>query len=307
MINDFIEEQKIAYQIITNLVMNRKISHAYMIETNGYTKKDEFTYAFAKYILCPNHHVGEHNGFCEICDKSKDNQNNIKIVEPEGLMIKKKQMQDLQHEFSIKSINSEQKVYIINGADKLNTSSANSILKFLEEPEEGIIALLVVDNRYQVLNTILSRCQIISLKNDVNVMNQTFDQKLFHLFHEDISVDMVETVLAFAQNIEKNKLDTILYLQEIWYNKIQNRQEFLNAMELLLYLYKDVLNKKIHIPMEFFDEYEEIIDEIEEKNTENSLCEKIEFIVKMLDYIKCNGNINAIMDMLVKKFSEVVL
>ena len=50
-------------------------------------------------------------------------------------------------------------LFIIYNAEKLNTSSANTILKFLEEPEENIIAVLTTDNRYQVLDTILSRCQ----------------------------------------------------------------------------------------------------------------------------------------------------
>ena len=50
-------------------------------------------------------------------------------------------------------------------ADKLNMSSANTILKFLEEPEDDIVAILVANNRYAVIETILSRCQVLSLKN----------------------------------------------------------------------------------------------------------------------------------------------
>ena len=38
------------------------------------------------------------------------------------------------------------------------------MLKFLEEPEEDIIAILVTTNRYKVIETILSRCQILSLQ-----------------------------------------------------------------------------------------------------------------------------------------------
>ena len=55
---------------------------------------------------------------------------------------------------------------IIKETEKLNASSANTILKFLEEPEDGIIAILLTDNRYHVLDTILSRCQILSLKEN---------------------------------------------------------------------------------------------------------------------------------------------
>ena len=38
--------------------------------------------------------------------------------------------------------------YIIKNAERLNPSSANTILKFLEEPEDNIIAILLTNNRY---------------------------------------------------------------------------------------------------------------------------------------------------------------
>ena len=50
---------------------------------------------------------------------------------------------------------------VINDVELLNTSAANSILKFLEEPEENIIAILITSNRNLVINTIVSRCQVI--------------------------------------------------------------------------------------------------------------------------------------------------
>ena len=56
--------------------------------------------------------------------------------------------------------------------------SANTILKFLEEPEDDIIAFLVTDNRYHVIDTILSRCQILTLKDDfftVEIDDQILD------------------------------------------------------------------------------------------------------------------------------------
>jgi DNA polymerase III gamma/tau subunit len=45
----------------------------------------------------------------------------------------------------------------------MNIQTANSILKFLEEPIDEIIAILVVDNINLMLPTIISRCQVIKL------------------------------------------------------------------------------------------------------------------------------------------------
>ena len=60
----------------------------------------------------------------------------------------------------------KQIIYIIKNCEKLNSSSANCILKFLEEPEDDIIAILLTDNINMVLPTIKSRCQILNFKNN---------------------------------------------------------------------------------------------------------------------------------------------
>ena len=65
------------------------------------------------------------------------------------MWIKKEQLLELQEEFMTKGLLTSKKIYIITDATKLNTSSANSILKFLEEPADNIIAILLADNIHQ--------------------------------------------------------------------------------------------------------------------------------------------------------------
>jgi DNA polymerase-3 subunit delta' len=54
------------------------------------------------------------------------------------------------------------RVYIIDGAERLNENAANSILKTLEEPPETSLLLLVTHKPYALLETILSRCLLLS-------------------------------------------------------------------------------------------------------------------------------------------------
>jgi DNA polymerase-3 subunit delta' len=61
----------------------------------------------------------------------------------------------------LKSYEGGYKVMIIWHAEKMNTSAANKLLKLIEEPPEKTIFLLVTDDREQIINTILSRCQIL--------------------------------------------------------------------------------------------------------------------------------------------------
>ena len=53
------------------------------------------------------------------------------------------------------------KVMIIWMAEKMNTSAANKLLKLLEEPPEKTVFILIAEDQEQIINTILSRCQVL--------------------------------------------------------------------------------------------------------------------------------------------------
>ena len=94
MLDDFSLEQNIVYKTLINSVKNNRCSHAYLIESNGYSKALDLALAFAKYILCPDAYTN-----CEKCDncsqcKNIDNKEflELKIIEAEGQWIKKNQL-----------------------------------------------------------------------------------------------------------------------------------------------------------------------------------------------------------------------
>jgi len=50
---------------------------------------------------------------------------------------------------------------IIWMAEKMNVSAANKLLKLIEEPPEKTIFILIAEDEEQIINTILSRCQVL--------------------------------------------------------------------------------------------------------------------------------------------------
>ncbi|QCO01418.1 DNA polymerase III subunit delta' [Azospirillum argentinense] len=56
------------------------------------------------------------------------------------------------------------RVAVIDGADRMNLSGLNAILKILEEPPPGALLLLVSDNPGGMLPTIRSRCRKLTLQ-----------------------------------------------------------------------------------------------------------------------------------------------
>jgi len=152
---------------IDKIISNNKVSHAYLFEINDYDKDFKYILDFVKMILCNISYEeisSSDNNIISLIDSN--NYPDIKIIEPDGSTIKKGQLLELQKDYNNKSLLDGKRIYIIKNAEKLNPASGNTILKFLEEPEEDIIAFLVTDNRYHVLETILSRCQVLTLKED---------------------------------------------------------------------------------------------------------------------------------------------
>ena len=106
----------------------------------------------------------EKNNICMRIDDG--NYVDVKVIEPDGMWIKKDQLLDLQKDFNNKSLLENKRIYVIQEADKLNVAAANTLLKFLEEPADDIIAILLTKNRYKLLDTILSRCQVLTIGSE---------------------------------------------------------------------------------------------------------------------------------------------
>ena len=176
---DVLNEQSEFFEFISSEIVNNRISHAYLIESFDYENIDVLITEFLKFLLCSNK-VNNHDCDCKTCHLIQEKQYpDIRYISADGSFIKKEQLLNLMSDFKGKSILDNKQIYVIEDATKLNTSSANTMLKFLEEPEENIIAILIANNKYKVIDTILSRCQVISL-NDNKV--KEYDDDIKQLF-----------------------------------------------------------------------------------------------------------------------------
>lgn len=316
MLDSYKGSQPIAYKILKNAIINDKCSHAYLIETGGFYDSFDFVMSFIKSLLCPyNKTQKEDCGNCHQCEIiDSGNFPEIEIIEPDGQWIKKDQLQNLQKEFNTKALIGNKRVYIIKKADRLNKAAANSILKFLEEPDNNIVAILITDNIYNVLSTIRSRCQILNLK-PTNIAKENiswlekikqilFNQKKELLDSEEIDLK-IQKVIDFVCYYEKNHLNTILYIGKIWNDYIKTKEEIDMSFEIMINYYKDVLNYILNKPLEIFETSNEI-KMIAEKNSQTEICRKINVLVELKQLIKYNINQSLLMDKLIMRLEEVI-
>ena len=250
--------QPIFYNMVNNAIKNSKLSHAYIFDSNGNPDVMDIVLSFVKEIICMD--ITDDNNIKNICKRIDDgNYVDVKVIKSDGMWIKKDQLLDLQSEFNNKAFEGNKKIYIIRSAEKMNVQTANSILKFLEEPVDDIIAILITDNINMLLPTIISRCQVIKL------------------------------------NKKKCSYDTISNLSDLLisygYNDISddNKEKIIN----------DVIRYKSGLKILFFNDYEDNIIKIANMNDIDVLCDKIKVLNDTLNNIKYNLNINLLIDKLV--------
>lgn len=266
------KEQSKVYNYINNQIENNKLSHAYLFDVGQCDNYEKIILDIVKMIICSQ--ITNEDDKKNICAKiDSNNYSEVIIVRPDGMWIKKEQITELQNQFSMIGIESKYRIYVIFDCDKMNKQTSNSILKFLEEPSENIISLLVTKNSNRLLKTITSRCQFLKLKTN----------KEINKF--DIDSEFEEKVYEFIKFVEKNKYDTIIYVKDLWF-KFFNTKEYIElAISIMIHYYYSELKK------------------ISNNNDNIFYCKKIlnkiEVLIEIKNTIKYNLNMNMMIDRMI--------
>ncbi len=148
--------------LFSRSIRNKRLGHAYLFEGTRGTGKKELALWIAGCIFCEQPTNGEACLSCRNCQRLKEgNLPDLIELEPDGQSIKVDQIRHLKAEFSKSAVESNKKVYIIDDAEKMTVSAANSLLTFLEEPGKDTYLFLLTTVKENMLPTIRSRCQNI--------------------------------------------------------------------------------------------------------------------------------------------------
>ena len=290
MLNDYKDKQSLAYNLFVNDIDNNCVTHAYLIDENNYSDAYGMVLSFVKAILCDNKYIDNNNcSDCTLCKRIDDgNYPELKIIEPDGMYIKKQQIIDLQQVFSRSSVEGSKRIYIIKDCEKMRPEAANSMLKFLEEPEEGIIAILMTNNINNVLSTIISRCKVVKLNN----LTDTVDN-----FNEELD----DLTIKFVSNLEERGIDLIIDVKELWFSVIgaKDRDKMVLVFDKMIDIYYDMMKvKNGNNNIKCINWIDEIKD-MSVKNSLDDILNKINILVEYKDSIKFNVNSNLLMDSLI--------
>ncbi|MBO7458248.1 MAG: DNA polymerase III subunit delta' [Paludibacteraceae bacterium] len=192
--------QESTKQLLRQSVREGRIPHAQLFAGISGIGKLQLALAYAQYLNCPNRTEEDSCGTCPTClqyehlqhpdlhfvfpivgsDETCDaflepwreiilNQHYFDLddwhkalgVETKQSMIYEKESGEILRKLSLKPYGDGYKVMIIWQPEKMNTTTANKLLKLLEEPAEKTLFILVSEHPEALLSTIQSRVQMI--------------------------------------------------------------------------------------------------------------------------------------------------
>ena len=252
------EKQHIVFQVLKNSFKNNKTSHAYIINGSKGSPVLETAIFLAQSLVC--NHKDENNLACETCVNCQkiQNQSYADFKMFSGEQLKTDVTLSIQEEFNKSSIENENvKIYIIDQIEKAPISSLNKLLKFIEEPTSNIVAIFTTNSVSSILPTIVSRCQVISLKefmvkdlvaylesNNINSSDAWLISKISNNAEKNLEITQSETFVTLKEilsstltNLSKKKDYFIVDFQVNGLKKLNETNEtelFLDMLEACL-------------------------------------------------------------------------
>ena len=243
--------------------------------------KSTFAYHFTNYILSLDEEnkynfndniISENNYSYNLISKSRHPNFFLITNDDEKPNIQISKIREMINFTNKSSFNNKCKIILIDNVEQLNINSTNSLLKIIEEPNNGIYFFLIHNSKNKILDTLSSRCIKYNFllnnntKEDIvkkllnnnffNNLNDDFKNiynspgniiSLYNFFtdngiNENISISNFLKLIIDEKLYKRNLYikNNLSYFIELYFNKNIN---FSNSKDQIYFLYKYFLLK----------------------------------------------------------------
>lgn len=206
--------------IIEKSFNENKNSHAFLMETNNL----ENCLNDIKKIIFEINNISKEVDLAKFPD--------IKLIIPDGKEIKRDQIKQIIDEFQTYPVELKHRYYIIVKSDAMNVSSANILLKFLEEPDNSVIGFFVTENKAGMINTIVSRCQYYKFLYDSELKINI--EKIYDFLNSMNVLETYNKILFLNNFIKKDRIENVNLFREIKFHLLNNKSENIDEIKLLV-------------------------------------------------------------------------
>lgn len=207
-----------------------RLAHAYVVEGMGQQKGREVAASLAKALLCKNR-SGQNLtpcGHCHSCEVfGAGNHPDFLTLGLEGNSVGVDEVRQVATMLSHTSQMGGAQVVVVNQAQNMTENAANAILKTLEEPSQNSYMFLLVQSRAQLMATIRSRCQFISLstqsREQLKLQYPDVPEYVLGFLNDD--VEQIQTL------IENNDVDELNQIYGNFIQSLKTGQNHLSTIE----------------------------------------------------------------------------
>lgn len=293
-----IEKQPVLSKILNKINRSSVNTQAYLLVGRSKEKLNSYVLTLSKVLICPNKYE-ENCKNCNICRRIDEGVfGELKIIAPVNKVIKKDAVISLRDAFQTRSIEGKNLVYIISDVDALNSSAANSLLKFLEEPSGNTVAIFTTTNYNMVMDTIVSRCQVIKVNNELDTNKENLIKQITGLEQENI-----DKVISMLLDVELKPTMAMAKMKEDFLSVFSDREQLQRAVLTIILIYKDILNYKVCGNLEYFNK--ESLKNIIDNQKIDVLTKKITFVLENMNKLDYNVNTLLFMDNLLIGIGEI--
>lgn len=260
-----------------------RIPHAIIIESKNKESALEAAKYLSMYVVCTSDnkpckvceqcHKAEIKGHADISYPRPENKSKTYSIE---------QMRNIIKDSYIRPNEANAKVYVFEEADnRLTDIAQNSFLKLLEEPPQNVYFILLCESAQKLLVTILSRCTVVRLKNDVKIS---------------------EKALEYAEKIVRGIISSREYDLLLALNMLSDKENADETLSTVRMILRDGLAISVGTKAVF---NEKLGRELASRFTKGKIIEMIELTDNSAIKIKQNININLLTTWLCGEYRRI--
>ena len=156
------------FEFLSKSLAKKNMSGSYIFTGPANLGKTTAAHFFAQSLVCEDADSSRRPcGKCPACSEaSKNIHSDIYLIkrEEDKKNISIEQVRDFIRNLGMSSFLNSYKIGIIKGAENLNESGFNALLKTLEEPKDKVVIILTVTDLEALPKTIISRSQILRFR-----------------------------------------------------------------------------------------------------------------------------------------------
>jgi len=151
-----------AKQLLHQAICSGRLPHAFLFRGPAGVGKTLFARGVAAALNCRQPDNGKACLVCSSCRKmASANHPDFQVITPDKGIMKIGQIRDMSRSLNYPPYESEYRVTVLEDVHTMRREAGNSLLKTLEEPPPNNLLILTVEGSQEILQTLVSRCQVI--------------------------------------------------------------------------------------------------------------------------------------------------